>query len=188
MPVETRRSNKDAHPGLPDLEPKQKRRTSEQVQAAQAAKDAQKAAQAAKATDDANRIAYYEQEIRRIQEQAALTANHPLSSLTSDVAEPPKGKVKSAKPKSVSAKKKTTNAPSPVTEHPMDVDTEVEEAEPPKPPTQGKRKKVKGATREDIENVKKLEKSVGGAPTSGGAGGSKPMEKAGGSKEQHLEK
>ncbi len=135
MSVETRHSNKDAHPGLLNIDPKQKHRTFEEVQAAQAEKDAKAAAKAAKAEEDANRIAYYEKEIHCIQEEAARTANHPLFSLTPDIAELVKKKKGPAKPKSVSVKKKNVNIPPPDTSHPMDVNTEVDEAQLPKPLT-----------------------------------------------------
>lgn len=152
MPVETRRSNKDAHPGLPDLEPKAKRRTSEQVEAERQAKAAQDAEQALVKEQVTNRMAELQKEMARLQAEQARIAN--LSLQPSTVEEPPKPKKKKGKPgkgKSVSGKKK--NAPL-VTEAAMDVDTEIE-GEPPKAPTQ--RKNAKGTTRADIDNAKTVE-------------------------------
>ncbi len=161
MLMNTRPSNKNAHPGLPDLEHKAKRRTSMQVQAAQADKAKRVEAKHMKKVAATDRLASLEASIQYVQQAAARNANHSLPALPASVrvTAPLKRNGKSTKAKSVSTKIKDVPL---VTEMAMDVDTEVDDIqnELPKPPT--KRQSAKGATREDIANAKRLQRAAEG--------------------------
>lgn len=154
MPAETRKQNKNTHPGLVDVSPKRKRRTSQQVQASREQKEFELAAQETTAAVTRVRVAELKAKILHLQEENARLANHSLSASTLAAAGSQQ-KPASINPKSVStsdnAKTLLTNKES------QDLDgaggdTEVDDASrqtAPKP-----RKKVARVTRSDIEQEK----------------------------------
>ena len=152
MPIKTRATNKNAHPGLPDVEVKQKQRTSQQVQAMREEKEAQRVAKEEKSHVDCKHIAELEEQLRRLQEEHSRTANHSLDQSTP--ASVMSTNTKSGKGKGVRKGRKT-----PVVEAELTVggDTDVDIPDDViSKPTKGKKRAtaVGRVTREDIEKTK----------------------------------
>lgn len=153
MPIKTRPSNKNAHPGMPDVEVKQKRRSSQQVQAMREEKQAERVAKEEKSHVDCKRIAELEEQLRRLQEEHTRTANHSLEQPTPASAMSTNTKSGKGKGKGVRKSKKT-----PVVEAELTVggDTDIDIPDNViSKPIKGKKRAVVGrVTREDIEKTK----------------------------------